>query len=177
MFKNYEAESTTLAPLTDVRPETTTNLPDEASPDSFHAVEETSDSPTTTQTSTSTTTTTTVASTTTKPLTAPKESVVVYGKEAVLMRLNNRIKILELNMSLSSQYLEKLSRHYRIQMEEMETTFNFTTNALKEATRVSDERDQKQQMRIIELEKRLELLHQTIDSLVVYVEKITFQVS
>ena len=35
------------------------------------------------------------------------------GKEALFMRLNNRVKILELNMSLSSQYLEKLSQHYR----------------------------------------------------------------
>ncbi len=80
-------------------------------------------------------------------------------------------------MSLSSQYLEKLSQHYRIQMEEMETTFNFTTSALKEATRVSDERDQKQQMKIIELEKRLEILQQAVDSLGLYIENITYQVS
>ena len=35
------------------------------------------------------------------------------GKDDNLTTLNNRIKILELNMSLSSQYLEKLSQHYR----------------------------------------------------------------
>ncbi len=34
-------------------------------------------------------------------------------KEDNLTSLNNRIKILEFNMSLSSQYLEKLSQHYR----------------------------------------------------------------
>ena len=35
------------------------------------------------------------------------------AKEDNLTSLNNRIKILEFNMSLSSQYLEKLSQHYR----------------------------------------------------------------
>jgi len=39
--------------------------------------------------------------------------IIANGKEAVFMRLSNRIKVLELNMSLSSQYLEKLSQHYR----------------------------------------------------------------
>ncbi len=34
-------------------------------------------------------------------------------KDENLTSLNNRIKILEFNMSLSSQYLEKLSQHYR----------------------------------------------------------------
>ena len=39
--------------------------------------------------------------------------VIANGKEAVFIRLSNRIRMLELNMSLSSQYLEKLSQHYR----------------------------------------------------------------
>ncbi len=43
----------------------------------------------------------------------PTPIVIANGKDAAFMRLNNRIKILELNMSLSSQYLEKLSQHYR----------------------------------------------------------------
>jgi len=41
--------------------------------------------------------------------------IIANGKDAAFMRLTNRIKILELNMSLSSQYLEKLSQHYRFQ--------------------------------------------------------------
>lgn len=45
--------------------------------------------------------------------TPPPPLIIGNGKEAVYMRLSNRIKILELNMSLSSQYLEKLSQHYR----------------------------------------------------------------
>ena len=79
-------------------------------------------------------------------------------------------------MSLSSQYLEKLSQHYRMQMDEMETTFKITTDALEEATRVSDERDQKQHERIIELEKRLDELHETIKVFSVDLENVTFQV-
>jgi hypothetical protein len=39
--------------------------------------------------------------------------IIGNGKDAVLMRLSNRVKILELNMTLSSQYLEKLSQHYK----------------------------------------------------------------
>lgn len=35
-------------------------------------------------------------------------------KESVFMRLNNRIKALEMNMSLSSRYLEELSQRYKI---------------------------------------------------------------
>lgn len=42
-----------------------------------------------------------------------KDPILVYSKDPIFMRLSNRIKILELNMSLSSQYLEKLSQHYR----------------------------------------------------------------
>ena len=44
----------------------------------------------------------------------PTQPIVIgNGKEALIMRLSNRIKMLELNMTLSSQYLEKLSQHYK----------------------------------------------------------------
>lgn len=132
---------------------TATTTPPPTAPVVFTPEETTPPTPLETTTITSTVTTPTKSP---PPVVAPtKESVLFYGKEAVFIRLSNRIKILELNMSLSSQYLEKLSQHYRIQMDDMETTFNFTTNALKEATRVSDERDMKQNARIVELEKRL----------------------
>lgn len=42
--------------------------------------------------------------------------IIGNGKDAVLMRLSNRVKMLELNMTLSSQYLEKLSQHYRFDL-------------------------------------------------------------
>ncbi|XP_057671650.1 SUN domain-containing ossification factor [Diorhabda carinulata] len=41
------------------------------------------------------------------------------AKESIFLRLFNRIKALERNMSLSSQYLEELSKRYKKQVEEM----------------------------------------------------------
>lgn len=58
----------------------------------------------------------------------------------------------------------------------MERTFNFTTTALKEATRVSDERDHKQHERIIMLEKRLEALQKLCDSYEATFANLKFQV-
>jgi hypothetical protein len=52
-------------------------------------------------------------STTTTTTNKSPPIIIANGKDAAFMRLTNRIKILELNMSLSSQYLEKLSQHYR----------------------------------------------------------------
>lgn len=57
-------------------------------------------------------TTTTTPAPPTIPL-VTKDPILVYSKDPIFMRLSSRIKILELNMSLSSQYLEKLSQHYR----------------------------------------------------------------
>ena len=51
--------------------------------------------------------------TTSAPPLITKDPILAYNKDPVLTRLTNRVKILELNMSLSSQYLEKLSQHYR----------------------------------------------------------------
>lgn len=43
-------------------------------------------------------------------------------KESVFMRLNNRIKALEMNMSLSSRYLEELSQRYSHRMQQRSCT-------------------------------------------------------
>ncbi|XP_022256330.1 SUN domain-containing ossification factor-like isoform X1 [Limulus polyphemus] len=56
-------------------------------------------------------------------------------KESVFMRLSNRIKALELNMSLSSRYLEELSQRYRRHMEEMQKAFDRTVGALNDTAR------------------------------------------
>lgn len=86
------------------------------------SVPSTSTSTSTSSTTTTTTSTITVtqAATTPSPATVSQQIPTVVapviignGKDAVLMRLSNRVKILELNMTLSSQYLEKLSQHYR----------------------------------------------------------------
>lgn len=47
-------------------------------------------------------------------------------KESVFVRLSNRIKVLERNMSLSSQYLEELSRRYKRQVDDMQKSLNRT---------------------------------------------------
>lgn len=89
-------------------------------------------------------------------------------KESVFMRLNNRIKALEMNMSLSSRYLEELSQRYththtyatkllclfsrlspdwsvllsfryRKQMEEMQRAFNKTIIKLQNTSRIAEE--------------------------------------
>lgn len=44
--------------------------------------------------------------------------------ESVFLRLSNRIKILERNMTLSTQYLEELSKRYKKQIEELQQAFN-----------------------------------------------------
>ncbi len=59
----------------------------------------------------------------------------------------------------------------------MERAFNFTTTALIETMRVSDERDLKQHERIILLEKRLEILQSTMESFNIFLENLKFQVS
>lgn len=44
--------------------------------------------------------------------------------ESVFLRLSNRIKTLEKNMTLSTQYLEELSRRYKKQIEDLQTSYN-----------------------------------------------------
>ncbi|XP_032082246.1 SUN domain-containing ossification factor isoform X2 [Thamnophis elegans] len=65
-------------------------------------------------------------------------------KESVFMRLNNRIKALEVNMSLSSRYLEELSQRYRKQMEEMQKAFNKTIIKLQNTSHIAEQQDLKQ---------------------------------
>ncbi|KOB72083.1 Uncharacterized protein OBRU01_03412 [Operophtera brumata] len=64
-------------------------------------------------------------------------------KESVFLRLSNRVKTLERNMSLSGQYLEELSRRYKKQVEEMQKTFEKTVQQMSEERRKSNEREQK----------------------------------
>ena len=91
------------------------------------------------------------------------------GKDVIFMRLNNRIQALEINMSLSSQYLEQLSQHYRKQIDEMQKLFNRTTNALIDANKMSEERDSKQSERIKLIEKRLDSLQNNVNLYYYYI--------
>ena len=58
-------------------------------------------------------------------------------------------------MSISSQYLEELSRWYKSQMEEMQRQFNLTIAALNATSRQAFERDQHHQRDIETLEEQL----------------------
>ncbi|XP_014847987.1 PREDICTED: SUN domain-containing ossification factor-like isoform X3 [Poecilia mexicana] len=98
-------------------------------------------------------------------------------KESVFMRLNNRIKALEMNMSLSSRYLEELSQRYRKQMEEMQKAFNKTIIKLQNTSRIAQEQDQKQTDSIQLLQSQLEDVTKLMLNLTATVSQLQREVS
>ncbi|XP_063323317.1 SUN domain-containing ossification factor isoform X8 [Pelmatolapia mariae] len=98
-------------------------------------------------------------------------------KESVFMRLNNRIKALEMNMSLSSRYLEELSQRYRKQMEEMQKAFNKTIIKLQNTSRIAEEQDQKQTESIQVLQSQLENVTKLMLNLTATVSELQREVS
>ncbi|KAK2822059.1 hypothetical protein Q5P01_022124 [Channa striata] len=98
-------------------------------------------------------------------------------KESVFMRLNNRIKALEMNMSLSGRYLEQLSQRYRKQMEEMQKAFNKTIIKLQNTSKVAEEQDQRQTESIQVLQGQLENMTQLVLNLSVKVRQLQNEVS
>ncbi|KAI4892569.1 hypothetical protein NFI96_024735 [Prochilodus magdalenae] len=98
-------------------------------------------------------------------------------KESVFMRLNNRIKALEMNMSLSSRYLEELSQRYRKQMEEMQKAFNKTIIKLQNTSRIAEEQDQKQTDSIQVLQSQLENVTKLMLNLSATVSQLQKEVS
>ncbi|XP_038211349.1 SUN domain-containing ossification factor isoform X1 [Zerene cesonia] len=92
-------------------------------------------------------------------------------KESVFLRLSNRVKTLERNMSLSGQYLEELSRRYKKQVEEMQKSFEKTIVQMTEERKKSNEREQKYleqmnnvQEQLAKMTKTMELLMEERDS-------------
>ncbi|XP_010125364.1 PREDICTED: SUN domain-containing ossification factor [Chlamydotis macqueenii] len=98
-------------------------------------------------------------------------------KESVFMRLNNRIKALEVNMSLSSRYLEELSQRYRKQMEEMQKAFNKTIIKLQNTSRIAEEQDQRQTEAIQLLQAQLTNMTQVVSNLSTTVAELKREVS
>ncbi|KAF3858656.1 hypothetical protein F7725_011857, partial [Dissostichus mawsoni] len=98
-------------------------------------------------------------------------------KESVFMRLNNRIKALEMNMSLSGRYLEQLSQRYRKQMDEMQKAFNQTIIKLQNTSRIAEEQDQRQTDSIQVLQGQLENVTQLVLNLSVRVSQLQSDVS
>ncbi|XP_042221580.1 uncharacterized protein LOC121866057 isoform X3 [Homarus americanus] len=88
------------------------------------------------------------------------------NKESVVVRLSNKIKALEYNMSISSQYLEELSRRYKHQMEEMQKQFNLTIAALNATSWQAYQRDQQHQTDIETLEGQLAKVSEILQKLV-----------
>ncbi|KAL8177430.1 UNVERIFIED_CONTAM: hypothetical protein K2H54_004832, partial [Gekko kuhli] len=86
-------------------------------------------------------------------------------KESVFMRLNNRIKALEVNMSLSSRYLEELSQRYRKQMDEMQKAFNKTIIKLQNTSHLAEQQDLKQTEAIQLLQAQLTNMTQLVANL------------
>ncbi|XP_012871175.1 PREDICTED: SUN domain-containing ossification factor [Dipodomys ordii] len=98
-------------------------------------------------------------------------------KESVFMRLNNRIKALEVNMSLSGRYLEELSQRYRKQMEEMQKAFNKTIVKLQNTSRLAEEQDQRQTEAIQLLQAQLTNVTQLVSNLSTTVAELKREVS
>ncbi|XP_060053863.1 SUN domain-containing ossification factor isoform X2 [Erinaceus europaeus] len=98
-------------------------------------------------------------------------------KESVFMRLNNRIKALEVNMSLSGRYLEELSQRYRKQMEEMQKAFNKTIIKLQNTSRIAEEQDQRQTEAIQLLQAQLSNMTQLVSNLSATVTELQQEVS
>ncbi|KOX79424.1 Protein osteopotentia like protein, partial [Melipona quadrifasciata] len=86
-------------------------------------------------------------------------------KESVFLRLSNRIKALERNMSLSGQYLEELSRRYKKQVEEMQRSLERTVSAMSEETRKRDERESKRAEEIAILKETVVNLSNSVKNL------------
>ncbi|CAH8429228.1 unnamed protein product [Schistosoma intercalatum] len=85
-------------------------------------------------------------------------------RSTAYMRLNNRVRIIERNVSVSMRYLEELSQSYRRQMERLARSFNLTYAWLKVTAHSAEERDRQQQHRISQLELQLNDLTARIKS-------------
>ncbi|KAL1123783.1 hypothetical protein AAG570_001556 [Ranatra chinensis] len=97
---------------------------------------------------------------TAKANTSPPQHV--QTKESVFVRLANRIKALERNMSLSSQYLEELSRRYKKQVEELQRTLA----NMVEDRRLSAERESIQIAQLNALTQRVDTLTNRVSELI-----------
>ncbi|XP_012273915.1 SUN domain-containing ossification factor isoform X2 [Orussus abietinus] len=93
---------------------------------------------------------------------APTASSTPQQKESVFLRLSNRIKALERNMSLSGQYLEELSRRYKKQVEEMQRSLERAVASMNEESRRSEERESRQLEEIATLKGEIASLSEAL---------------
>ncbi|RWS17396.1 hypothetical protein B4U79_15764 [Dinothrombium tinctorium] len=97
------------------------------------------------------------------------------SKESIFIRMNNRIKALEVNLTLTNQYLEELSLRYRRQMDDMQNNFNKTITKLKETARLAEEKDLRQQEKLIQLQIKLNEMDEKVSLLITEKETLHWQ--
>lgn len=88
------------------------------------------------------------------------------SKESIFIKLNNRIKTLELNMTTNSQALEELRSRYREQMQEIQLAFNITEEKLRELQETSLVTDTSRLIVIRGLQLQLEDMTEKVNLLV-----------
>lgn len=96
-------------------------------------------------------------------------------KDSVFMRLSNRIRVLEQNMSLSSDYLETLSRRYKKQMDEMQRAFNQTTSKLLAMSKSANESDTRQNVSIQSAFAEIQFLSEQVRNLSLSHDQLNMQ--
>lgn len=84
--------------------------------------------------------------------------IMPFQKRDPIMRLNNRIKALELNVSLSSRFLDRMSQKFKRQSEDLMKTLNKTIGRFENVTREAEIREKKQKEQISVLEAQIENL-------------------
>ncbi|KAF2368372.1 SUN domain [Trinorchestia longiramus] len=103
------------------------------------------------------------------------------NKESVVVRLSNKIKALEHNLSINSQYLEELSQRYKQQMEEMQLQFSAAVSALNASQphpTTSQEQETESdviQEQVLQLQVQIQQLSEVVSQL--SVEQETFSSS
>ncbi|XP_033105714.1 SUN domain-containing ossification factor-like [Anneissia japonica] len=86
-------------------------------------------------------------------------------KESVLMRLNNRIKSLEVNLSLSTLYLQELSQRYKKQMDDMRRSYDTKVAKLYENAMMAEEKEQIQTEQVKILEDEIKQLKASLHNI------------
>ncbi|XP_046542995.1 SUN domain-containing ossification factor-like isoform X2 [Haliotis rubra] len=101
----------------------------------------------------------------------------VAKRETAIMRLTNRIKSLELNVSLSSRFLDELSHRFKKQSEEMMRLLNKTTAHFNNVTDRSELKVTLQQEQLEQLESRVENLTALMTDLFMSMEDLNNKIT
>ncbi|XP_052249155.1 SUN domain-containing ossification factor-like isoform X2 [Dreissena polymorpha] len=119
-----------------------------------------------------------VSSTRVDDLNLVRVPLIPAGKrESAIMRLSNRIKVLEQNVSLSSRFLEELSRRYKKQSEDMMKMLNKTLARLANVTVEADVKNKLHEDEMYIMEKKVENLTAIIGRLTRNFEQLNKQVT